>query len=306
LALEEKAFALSVGEALAVLLRTWNSSYYRYQSKKIDMKAHYESIDVACDKHRDLLASCRKRALESLQGDEQQVIGGLFREFESVLGADRRSVYKLAGASAAAPMWRTAGTEHMPSRMLQRPLTDLIAALRRHVELLKVYAHHAFQEGNTVFLGEVAGKLRMLVAEHGRSQQPLLLDLMDEVGADVRFKLNLPPVQDPDYDKEITLRDYMGRTALGVATGSGFRMLSHSEFVREWANQYGTAHEAWRVTEHFLNAHDAGVYIGEEAANVATLRGITNIVLHVADRFLAEVTNEAVESAEQRRARTSR
>ena len=51
----------------------------------------------------------------------------------------------------------------MPSRMLQRPLVDLIATLRRHVELLRVYAHHAFQERNELFLGEVAGKLRMLV-----------------------------------------------------------------------------------------------------------------------------------------------
>ncbi|MGB5181355.1 MAG: hypothetical protein WBO12_04095, partial [Xanthobacteraceae bacterium] len=165
----------------------------------------------------------------------------------------------------------------------------------------RVYAHHAFQESNELFLGEVAGKLRMLVAEHGRSQRPLLLDLMDELGADVRFKLNLPPVKDPDYNKEITLRHYMGRTGLGIATGSEFRQLSHSKFVREWANQYGTAHEAWRVTEHFLNAHHAGVYIGGEAANVATLRGITNVVLHVADRFLAEVTDEAVQAAEQRR-----
>jgi hypothetical protein len=183
--------------------------------------------------------------------------------------------------------------------MLQRPLADLIAALRRHVELLRAYAHRAFQERNELFLGEIAGKLRMLVAEHGRSQRPLLLE--DELGADIRFKLNLPPVQDPDYDKEITLRHYMGRTALGIATGSEFRTLSHSEFVREWANQYGTAHEAWKVTEHFLNARDAGVFIGGEAANLATLRGITDMVLHVADKFLAGLTDEAVEAAEQQR-----
>ena len=191
----------------------------------------------------------------------------------------------------------------MPSRMLPRNLKDLVAALRRHSELLRVYAHHAFQERNELFLGEVAGKLRMLVAEHGRSQRPLLLDLMDELDADVRFKLDLPPVRDPDYDKEITLRHYMGRKGLGIATASGLRMLSHSEFVREWANQYGTAHEAWRVTEHFLNARHAGMYIGGEAANVATLRRITNTVLHVADSFLDEVTDEAVEAAEQRRHR---
>ena len=75
----------------------------------------------------------------------------------------------------------------MPSRMLPRHLIDLVAALRRHVELLRAYAHYVFQERNELFLGEVAGKLRMLVAEHGRSQRPLLLDLMDELDADVRF-----------------------------------------------------------------------------------------------------------------------
>jgi hypothetical protein len=162
--------------------------------------------------------------------------------------------------------------------MIERPLADLIAALRRHVELLKVYAHHAFQEGNELFLGEVAGKLRMLVAEHGRSQ-PLLLDLMDALGADVRFKLNLPPVQDPDRDKEITLRRYMARSGIGIRVGSEFRMLTHSKFVSEWANQYGAAHEAWRVTEHFFSARDAGVYVGGMRAIVATLRNITTIVI---------------------------
>jgi hypothetical protein len=155
------------------------------------------------------------------------------------------------------------------------------------------------------FLGEVAGKLRMLVAERGGPQRPLLLlDLMDALGADIRFKLELPPVDDPDRDKEITLRRFMERTALGVKIASEeFPMLSHSAFVREWANQYGTAHEAWRVTEHFLIAHQAGVYVGGSPINVVTLRNITNAVLHVAERFLAQVTDAAVEAAEQRRPR---
>jgi hypothetical protein len=194
------------------------------------------------------------------------------------------------------------GTD-MPSRIFKRPLADLIAALRRHVDLLRIYAHHAFQECDERYLGEVAGKLRILVAEHGA--KPLLLDLMDELGADVRVKLNLPPVQDDDYGKEMTLRRYMDRPGAGIATEAGFRMLGHAEFVREWANQYGTAHEAWRVTEHFLNLRNAGVFIGGEAANVATLRVITNTVLHVADRFLAQVTDVAVEAAEKRRLSSS-
>jgi hypothetical protein len=187
----------------------------------------------------------------------------------------------------------------MPSKMSVRPLQDLVGALRRHVQLLQVYAQRAFREGEEVFLGEVAAKLRLLVAEHGRP--PLLLALMDELGADIQFKLDLPPVQDPDQGNEITLRHYMKRTALGVRTEAGFRMLSHAAFVREWAQQYGASHEAWTVTEHFLNAHQSGVFIGGAPANAAVLRVITTTVLHVANRFLAELTDDALEAAEQRR-----
>jgi two-component sensor histidine kinase len=57
------------------------------------------------------------------------------------------------------------------------------------------------------------------------------------------------------------------------------------------------------IAEMDADAELDATYIGGEAANVATLRRITNTVLHVADSFLAEVTDEAVEAAEQRRHR---
>jgi hypothetical protein len=93
----------------------------------------------------------------------------------------------------------------------------------------------------------------------------------------------------------------MEREGAGIRVGSEFRTLKYSEFVRQWANQYGTAHEAWRVTEHFLALRNAGVYVGAEAANIAILLAITKAVLDVADRFLAQVTDEAVAAAEKRR-----
>ncbi len=153
----------------------------------------------------------------------------------------------------------------MPSRMFPRPLSDLALALRQHIDLLRFDAHHAFQEHNELFLGEIAAKLRLLVAEQGRRRRPLLLDLMDALAADIQFRLNLPPVRDPDAGRDVTLRHYMGRTALGIRTEGGFRMLTHAEFVRERAQQYGSSHEAWEVTEHFLNARHAGVFISGES-----------------------------------------
>jgi hypothetical protein len=94
----------------------------------------------------------------------------------------------------------------------------------------------------------------------------------------------------------------MGLTGLGIASGSGFRTLTNAEFVREWAQQYGASHEAWKVTEHFLNAKHSCVFIGGMTANARVLATITNTVLCVADQFFNRVIAELIEQGEVGRA----
>jgi hypothetical protein len=82
LALDRKT-SLSVDEALAVLLQTWNREYYRF--RKFD-DAHFESIERLCREHQRRLATCRTRTIDSLAGGERLRIVNLFQEFETVLG----------------------------------------------------------------------------------------------------------------------------------------------------------------------------------------------------------------------------
>jgi hypothetical protein len=84
LALEDSNSSLPVADALAVLLQTWNSAYYRF--RKPDMKNHYRRIDSVYDKHRKTLSSVRCRTIEDLHDDEKPIIKNIFRDFEVVLG----------------------------------------------------------------------------------------------------------------------------------------------------------------------------------------------------------------------------
>jgi len=74
---------LSVTEALAVLLQTWNSAFYRF--RKFD-DAHFARFESPYKKHRTVLDAYRKRAIDSLVNDEQTEFSHLFEDFESVLG----------------------------------------------------------------------------------------------------------------------------------------------------------------------------------------------------------------------------
>ena len=82
LAVDNKT-SLSVADALAVLLQTWNRSYYRF--RKLDV-GHFKKLDLLYRKHRRRLTSYRNRAIERLRDDERPIVCDLFQEFEGVLG----------------------------------------------------------------------------------------------------------------------------------------------------------------------------------------------------------------------------
>jgi hypothetical protein len=47
----------------------------------------------------------------------------------------------------------------------QRPISEMVAALRRHVRLLEDYGHKLYVDGRLDYAGEVAGKIRLLTTE---------------------------------------------------------------------------------------------------------------------------------------------
>jgi hypothetical protein len=83
LALREPA-RLTVAEALAILLQTWNKNFYRF-SKAFDM-AHFAEINALLRDHRDALADFRKMKIENLKFEDGPRVHVVFEAFESVLG----------------------------------------------------------------------------------------------------------------------------------------------------------------------------------------------------------------------------
>jgi len=75
--------ALSVTEALAVLLQTWNSSYYRF--RPFDEK-HFLAIEGLLSNPSAALTAYRRRSIDSLSPNDATAVSQLFAAFEGVLG----------------------------------------------------------------------------------------------------------------------------------------------------------------------------------------------------------------------------
>lgn len=179
-----------------------------------------------------------------------------------------------------------------------RELKEMARALVKHVGLLREYAVKCFAEGKSEYGGEVAGKLRLLVARF-RSNQPLLLDLMNEVDSAIKVTLDGPPIQrttgEPGPGDRITLEEYLHLGAVGTRIPSGdFVMLSKIQLIRGWAEQTGASHEDWAIDPALRAALDAPVYIMGLQATMQELRITTNTVFNVADQFIDELRAKGI------------
>jgi hypothetical protein len=182
-------------------------------------------------------------------------------------------------------------TPPTPAKRVQRTQQELVEALDRHLRLLAAYAVRAFEEGDPDYCGEVATKLRLLVAEPKRKNsghRPLLLGLMDAAGADIRVQVRAVKVPGSPA-VSLTLREYLaGEVEARTPGGQEFRR-SYIDLICMWADQHGAAHEDWAFQEEFVYARYSGICIREgervEPAMVNTLRQVTENVLRVAEQF---------------------
>src|SRR5574341_1240589 len=78
-----KSTALSVAEALAVLLQTWNRPFYQYKPFN---SQHFHDIESLINSLQKILTRYRNRSILSLNDDDENTIQTLFQEFENVLG----------------------------------------------------------------------------------------------------------------------------------------------------------------------------------------------------------------------------
>jgi hypothetical protein len=74
---------LTVGEALAVLLRTWNSAYYRFHPPGA---GHYAEVEALIETHSDWLETVTHRRIASLADADEQPPVTVFTGFVAALG----------------------------------------------------------------------------------------------------------------------------------------------------------------------------------------------------------------------------
>jgi len=82
LALDAKT-SLTVAEALAVLLQTWNKMFYQY--RRFD-RQHFTDIERLINDHHSILITFRQRSIESFNQEDDSKVARIFRVFEEVLG----------------------------------------------------------------------------------------------------------------------------------------------------------------------------------------------------------------------------
>lgn len=80
---KDGAVDLTTGEAVAVLLRTWNSAYYRYHPNGA---ADYATIENLIAKHEAWLTSAAQRTITSLTAADEKPLLNIFSDFEAALG----------------------------------------------------------------------------------------------------------------------------------------------------------------------------------------------------------------------------
>lgn len=75
--------SVSVAEALAVLLQTWNRPFYQFRKFSLE---HFEAIEDLLVLHDEWLQSVRDRSIKSLEMNDQDQLELVFHGFEMVLG----------------------------------------------------------------------------------------------------------------------------------------------------------------------------------------------------------------------------
>jgi hypothetical protein len=182
---------------------------------------------------------------------------------------------------------------------LARELPELVQTLTDEVAKLWHFSKLAFEEGKDEYLGEVAGKLRVLVCET-RTNRPLLIGLMDEFGIDLGITVDGPPgwelAPGISAGDQVRFREWLDMVAFVCQTSEGQAQITKRQIILAWAQQTGSAHQDWALDEELVHfRRDDLITIGSRGPSVYWLRKITETVAQVADGVLERLTPERIE-----------
>ena len=171
---------------------------------------------------------------------------------------------------------------------------ELLQILKEEIQKLKEFYYLVYYKGDLKYLGDIAGKLRILVIdEGGKRHKALLLELMDKFDCHIPYVHDGPPLKDPPHPGDklslrefLDLRAYIGRTQSGELTD-----MTKKEVIKKWSNQSGSAHQDWEIEEDidsFLNSGNM-INVNGLPIHALELRATTKVVLNIADKFLNEI-----------------
>ena len=95
---------LSLAEAIAVLLQTWNVSYYRF--RPFD-KEHFSKIEELLETHQHLTNEIRQRTIEDFCDKDASMVKAIFGDFENILGKTGAAKCLHLLAPRFFPLWDT-------------------------------------------------------------------------------------------------------------------------------------------------------------------------------------------------------
>lgn len=158
--------------------------------------------------------------------------------------------------------------------------SDLIDALHRNVELLKEYHVKAFINGDPKYLGEVAGKLRLLIYRSDTCK-PLLINLMEKFGVKIQLNLLGPGNRNANID------DYFNSTCGAFRSSKTDKLIEITpmQIVSTWAQQMGASHEDDSLDENFVELISQGVFINGKQIAIDELRRASDFILSIANEF---------------------
>ena len=178
-------------------------------------------------------------------------------------------------------------------KRVPRDIANLVSSLRSHLSLLREYSTRAFQNGEVSFLGEVAGKLRLLAYE-SRTNRPLLLDLINHYGFEIQIAIS-----DPTGEFTVTPHEYLDLLAFAIRTpNQGLAEVTNRDLIGLWGQQHGASHEDWELNEELAAAFalSGTLSIGGLPAAAASLRAVSNTFLWVGDELIQRLDMRSSES----------
>jgi hypothetical protein len=184
-------------------------------------------------------------------------------------------------------------------RRVDRGLHELAERLTDHTALLIEYIDKV-KKGDRRYLGEVAGKLRLLVSGRQAKNKPLLFLLADATGDDLTFQVGGPPGFNWGYGvggQRASLAAYLDSMSFIVAGHT----LTKAEVIVRWAQQHGSAHEDWQIDRSLYALTGNPMRIWGVPTADRTLISIAHTVAHVSRSYLDGLTPEALDAAERRR-----